>query len=321
MFESRLRSWCALVCLAGGCFSPTGSGTSGTDGSDGSSSTAATTSGDPGGSSGLTTSEPSTTSPSPTTGDATDTATTESGAITDGGSSGGSPCGDGSVDPGEDCDDGASNGDDKPCTAQCRFNVCGDGLPCTDCVEQECDDGNMTPGDGCTPECRFEKLYVFVTSGSWTGKELGGVAGADQRCNDAAMTNKALGGRKFRAWLSEDGKDAITRIGASNVPYVRLDSVQVAPNVMQFTTGTLASSIDVTEAGDPAGAPGICSANAVWTGTMADGTLALDNCMGWSGAGALGRIGGFSSNGAEWTDCDTLLCGMPARLYCVQVVK
>ena len=36
----------------------------------------------------------------------------------------------------------------------CRRNVCGDGLPGLD---EACDDGNLNPGDGCSPDCGLER--------------------------------------------------------------------------------------------------------------------------------------------------------------------
>jgi cysteine-rich repeat protein len=37
----------------------------------------------------------------------------------------------------------------------CGRNVCGDGLPGLD---EACDDGNLNPGDGCSPACELERL-------------------------------------------------------------------------------------------------------------------------------------------------------------------
>jgi cysteine-rich repeat protein len=63
-------------------------------------------------------------------------------------------CGNGIVEGEEECDLGAANADDAACTADCELAACGDGLVRDD-VEQ-CDDGNLAPGDGCDPECQFE---------------------------------------------------------------------------------------------------------------------------------------------------------------------
>ncbi|MCY1062210.1 DUF4215 domain-containing protein [Nannocystis sp. SCPEA4] len=63
-------------------------------------------------------------------------------------------CGNGIVEGEEECDLGAANADEAACTLACELAACGDGLVRDD-VEQ-CDDGNLAPGDGCDPDCQFE---------------------------------------------------------------------------------------------------------------------------------------------------------------------
>ena len=64
-------------------------------------------------------------------------------------------CGDGilDVDKGEECDDGnVRNGDG--CSSTCLWERCGNGV--VD-VDEECDDGNTLGGDGCGPNCTIER--------------------------------------------------------------------------------------------------------------------------------------------------------------------
>lgn len=63
------------------------------------------------------------------------------------------PCGDGALDPSEECDDGnLASGDG--CSANCvREPRCGDWI--VDPYE-DCDDGNTLAGDGCAATCVFE---------------------------------------------------------------------------------------------------------------------------------------------------------------------
>ena len=102
-------------------------------------------------------------------------------------------CGDGDVASGEQCDDGNSvNGDG--CTSACVIEFCGDGLVndggsetceppgtaiCTNgcsvrlptCGDdfvtppEQCDDGNLTSGDGCTSSCTEEVCGDGVVNG------------------------------------------------------------------------------------------------------------------------------------------------------------
>jgi fibro-slime domain-containing protein len=68
-------------------------------------------------------------------------------------------CGDGQVQAseGEICDDGVNLGGYGACAPGCRLGLyCGDGV-LTQPYEQ-CDDGNQTAGDYCSPACRIEQL-------------------------------------------------------------------------------------------------------------------------------------------------------------------
>lgn len=102
-------------------------------------------------------------------------------------------CGEGTTDVGEECDDGVGNSDTTPdaCRTDCRAPFCGDGivdpgngescedsntknnddcvLPCVIAVcgdgfkktkgtppFEQCDDGNVSPGDGCDGTCEQE---------------------------------------------------------------------------------------------------------------------------------------------------------------------
>ena len=60
-------------------------------------------------------------------------------------------CGDGNVDDGEECDDGNSE-DGDGCTAECKDNVCGDGIVYEG--TEVCDDGvNDNSYGGCNEDC------------------------------------------------------------------------------------------------------------------------------------------------------------------------
>ncbi|HEV8320051.1 MAG TPA: DUF4215 domain-containing protein [Myxococcota bacterium] len=63
-------------------------------------------------------------------------------------------CGNGAVEAGEECDDGNTTPGDG-CSAACTLEpgICGDGVLN---LGEECDDGNTTPGDGCDAGCQLE---------------------------------------------------------------------------------------------------------------------------------------------------------------------
>ncbi|HZP43808.1 MAG TPA: M12 family metallo-peptidase, partial [Candidatus Binatia bacterium] len=84
-----------------------------------------------------------------------------------------STCGDGVVEGDEECDDGNMVGGDG-CSADCR--LCGNGL--LDAGE-ECDDGNESYDDGCTPSCRLEPCKILpatpgatVSQTAWWGARV-----------------------------------------------------------------------------------------------------------------------------------------------------
>src|SRR5688572_25925865 len=69
-------------------------------------------------------------------------------------------CGDGDVEPAlnEECDDNNQTPNDG-CGPSCLIELCGDGITNFDAALDridECDDGNNLDGDGCTANCLVE---------------------------------------------------------------------------------------------------------------------------------------------------------------------
>jgi cysteine-rich repeat protein len=91
---------------------------------------------------------------------------------------GGNACGNNILEAGEQCDDGnIKNGDG--CSSGCRteYQECGNGIIE---INEECDDGNTETGDGCTPKCVIERPAPVCGNGS---KETG------EECDDGNLTN------------------------------------------------------------------------------------------------------------------------------------
>lgn len=64
-----------------------------------------------------------------------------------------SACGNGRTDLGEECDDGNIIAGDG-CSPTCRREECGNGIQDP---QEACDDGNTDPGDGCSADCRTKE--------------------------------------------------------------------------------------------------------------------------------------------------------------------
>lgn len=74
-------------------------------------------------------------------------------------------CGDGNIDVGlgEECDDGNMTSGDG-CSDLCIVEFCGDGTLQTG-IGEECDDGNTSGGDGCDAACQHEVVVPAI--GDW----------------------------------------------------------------------------------------------------------------------------------------------------------
>ena len=238
---------------------------------------------------------------------------------------------------GADCVDSG-----KPCLEQM---TCGAG-GCQGGVAKACDDLNACSTDSCdakTGACKHvvaagcAKYHrVFLTSATFDGN-LGGIAGADAKC-EAAAASASLGG-SWQAWLSDHVTyPALTfpQLGAS---YRRLDGAVIATSWADLVDGSIASPINVDESGKNVTAASsnsntTCSGNfrpKVHTGTYYNGnrytTSSSRNCLAWksnttSGSSSYGAgIGVAGVTNSQWSyACNTDRCYSTYRghLYCFE---
>jgi hypothetical protein len=228
--------------------------------------------------------DPTTTAVSSETTATTTTATTTTDAP--------SVCGDGIHDPGEQCDDGEANNNNAFCTVQCNVNVCGDGhkfdgvelcdegtaannddyghfcgadctpgIFCGDGLTQhtegeECDDGPnngmLEMGTACDGVCHIVGLRAFITQEAFTG-DLGGLEGADEKCQVAAFTAGIPAPESFHAVLSTgtlSANDRLTPLIDILLPYILPGGQQIATSFPALmATGPGDTGINVTEHG------------------------------------------------------------------------
>jgi hypothetical protein len=164
------------------------------------------------------------------------------------------------------------------------------------------------------------KTLVFVTSTSYVGGAIGGLSGADQKCQALAQAQSLSG--TWVAWLSDSKTSAASRIAHWNTPYVLVDgSTTIANDWSGLTSGSLSHAIDHTEKNQT-------TSITVWTNTNTNGSMYSGTvCGDWantSGTVSNFHFGMATSSAAAWTlnsqstytggFCNSITAG----LYCVQ---
>jgi hypothetical protein len=183
-----------------------------------------------------------------------------------------------------------------------------------------------------TPVTARSTMTFFVTStGSGAlGGNLGGLTGADKKCQDLAAAANA-GDHTWHAYLSVLGTNAKDRIGPG--PWKNQKGTLIAQDLValhdfQFIPLT-ADLVDEKGAAVPV------TATSMLTGTKSDGTALLQTCQNWTSnanneTGRLGDAASETSNvlGVRWNDavkssaCSQQNLGQnksEGRLYCFAV--
>jgi hypothetical protein len=200
--------------------------------------------------------------------------------------------------------DGALQGDDRTDDAR-------DGArpPAEDGGDADAD-GSVVPSaeggsdagaaDAVTTGVRF----VFVTRSVYS-PNMGGIAGADLRCQSSASAAGLAG--TFRAWISDSNTDAKSRI-RSDGPWLEVGTDRVLFPTRASIEGYPEAPLARDEYGDPA-------PEEWWTGTAANGLRHPRNCRDWTtnDQASGGLLGGRRSTatgrpGIEWTESSVHSC-------------
>lgn len=213
-----------------------------------------------------------------------------------------------------------------------KNKTCASCPPCQQCQQgacvamadqTPCGGGNLCDAGACrAPRCGDPGIdcLVFISSQTYTGN-LGGLAGADARCQSLASAAGIPGW--FMAWLSDNSASPATRFPTrSSSPYRLLNGAKIADNWADLTDGTLAEWIYVPDTGSQ-GKPG--PGDLTWTGTLANGLPSGLHCNNWTSASAdaSGTVGyqrhGLATDGS-WSNWPSQVttCGAARRLYCFQ---
>lgn len=164
---------------------------------------------------------------------------------------------------------------------------------------------------------------VFVSSDFFTGSEVGGLAGADAKCQSLADAAGLSG--KFKAWLSDSNQSPSSRFDFFTGPWrLQPNAVDgtdlppvVATDLEDLTTcgaTCLKHPINRTETGEI-----LQGSVTVWTNTLADGTASTDSCLDWTSTSVFGLFGDVSKVDQKWTNTNTTFgCNSALSLYCFE---
>jgi cysteine-rich repeat protein len=183
---------------------------------------------------------------------------------------------------------------------------------------EECDDGNQNDADGCSSQC-LRNRRVFVTSTVYNGN-MGGLAGADARCQERADAGGLSG--TFLAWLSDSTGSPSTRMTHGLGHYLLITGEAIATSWADLTDGQILRPIDRDELGNPSQGTFVCQGGEVWSNTSAAGAVSgADDCGNWATAANQTSSAGnvqFTDEGWTSSGCTSIGCLSPLPIYCFE---
>lgn len=169
-----------------------------------------------------------------------------------------------------------------------------------------------TPTPAASPSAQAAGTKrIFISSTLYDGN-LGGLTGADQKCQQTADAAKIRG--TWKAWLSDSKTGASDRLSHSKGSYTLMDGSTAADSWDDLTDGVLKSPLELNEATQSA-------SWSVWTDTNPSGNLASPNsCQDWTSNNSadLGRVGSSSFSDLRWSSYSSSSCNFTRRLYCIE---
>jgi hypothetical protein len=183
------------------------------------------------------------------------------------------------------------------------------------------------------------KTTFFVTSDTSKTGNLGGLTGADKRCQDLAQAAN-IGDHTWKAYLSTTTENAKDRIGTG--PWVNAKGDTVAMNLTELHALKGNAQLFVDEKGMPIdgqwnGSSGMDNHHDILTGSSPAGELVVGkNCMDWTSASAepgmvavvghsdgmgpgmatTGTYGSWNSSHDNGSCADTVPKGGAGKIYC-----
>lgn len=194
-------------------------------------------------------------------------------------------------------------------------SFCGDGIVDAGAGE-ECD---FVESPNCSAQCKKTFRRVFITSESYSGA-LGGIAGANEKCQAAANAVNLDG--VFHAWLSSTEGSPATSFVKSSVPYRDLLDHEIVADWDDLISGMLEMGIYVTEMLEeptPGQHPCMPYLVVVWSDTNASGAVTdpAMACMDWSTEEGDAYLG-IAGSPDTWSGGCIAPCSIKAPLYCFE---
>ncbi|MFC1721748.1 hypothetical protein ACFL0Z_02435 [Patescibacteria group bacterium] len=157
---------------------------------------------------------------------------------------------------------------------------------------------------------------IFASETKWRGTDLGGVAGANNKCWSEAEEHEIAG--QWAALLSSSSSDM--KNTAPDTVYKTTDGAIVANSKEDLFDGNIQYPV-LDPNGNPCGTASDCQ---VWTGSdaRASGGHSENTCNDWTSTsqtvyGTTGMMFGINNNRFLY-DQDQVNCQEPQRLYCVR---
>jgi hypothetical protein len=185
----------------------------------------------------------------------------------------------------------------------------GSGSPTCDTSDSiVCFEQSRDPRPGALPA---SSKRVFLTSAAYSGN-LGGLAGADALCTNAAVA--ANKGGTWKAFLSSPTEDAIARIADVGPWHQQLrdgSMVKTFNNKANLTTSPLTTLYVDEQGGGASFSPGT-----YWSGTLQTGLRGPESCGGWTFATSSMR--GSRGTGGSWFGSGSPTCDTTDSIVCLE---
>ena len=166
----------------------------------------------------------------------------------------------------------------------------------------------MNAAQAVTATFTLKPNVAFVTSTTQTGN-MGGLAGADTICQNAANANSIPG--TFKAYLSSSTVNAITRLGTAS-GWVRVDGKPIANSASDFAAGRFFYPLRITNAGVDVG-------DAVAKTATIGGVLTGTTCGDYTSTSGMIATGTTAGQSGMFSTFGGNSCNTPTRMYCLGI--